>query len=167
MKGCDYLILFAFFLPIGAVVAWCFPRFCKHCGKVVWPGTRYVWHDFFGYDCTHFDLHGACKKAYDRSAIQDDGVVVSEAKEKNLKPIPEFVRFLTDNAWPVIWLFAGLIVGALTKSFVWGIGIGLLVAVVTRVLVMLTLRYAFKIDPRLVKPHPRPRIQDPRIQEEL
>ncbi|KKT29610.1 hypothetical protein A3G55_03015 [Candidatus Giovannonibacteria bacterium RIFCSPLOWO2_12_FULL_44_25] len=74
---------------------------------------------------------------------------------RKLKPIPEFSRFLLDESWLPTLLLVGMSVLFLTESFLLGGIAGLFAAVVIRATIMLTLRFVFKIDPQLVKPHNR------------
>jgi hypothetical protein len=139
-------------LFVGALVAWSFPRPCKHCGKWVIPGSRYVFHDgFHGDNYTHFDLHDKCSAQYfsPKERTSETGL------EKHLKPIPEFGRFILDESWLIILVLVGFGVLLYTRSFFWAIAAGLIAAMATRAATMLILRFVFGINPQLVKPHDR------------
>jgi len=142
---------------------WFLPRQCKHCGQWVIPGSRYVWHDPFGYGYTHFALHDRCAEKYFDHLREHPAVSCSteksirdkpeETSQKNLKPIPEFGRFLLDESWIGILVLVGVPMLVLTKSFLWAGTIGLIAATGTRLVTMLTLRFVFKVNPQIVKPH--------------
>lgn len=144
-------------VPVS-VICWNFPRRCKHCRRWVSPLNRYVTCYTFSDAVTHFDLHYGCGKQYFddlKKRRELPTTTPDKHKTERLRPIPEFYRFLLDESWPIILFLVGLLTLILTKSFLLGGVIGLLVAIGTRTLATLALRFVFKLDTQFVKSHRR------------
>jgi hypothetical protein len=149
------LVMVVIFLVVFGLTSWFFPRPCKHCGRRVIPWNRYVWRDPFGYGYKHFDLHNGCAEQY-FAALQkhrEHPTVLNEKELKTLKHISEFGRFVLDEAWTAALVVVGAPALVLTESILLAGTAGLLAAMVTRLATMLVLRFMFRVDPQLVKPH--------------